>query len=321
MSITRRAGFGLALLAAPAMAQTWPTRQIRLIVPFPPGGASDIIARLMAPHLAEQLGQQVVVDNRTGANGQIAAEHVARSAADGYTLFMGNAGPSALSQALIGARLPYDSVRDFSFISLVSDVPMAIAVHPSIQAEDLQQLLGLARTRPGQISYGHGGTGAAPHLAMEQIAHLSGTQFNSVPFRGGALAMAAVMGNQVNMIVDTAPVVLPQIRDGRVRGIAITSAERSPQAPGLRTVAEQGFPGWQATSWGGIQAPANLPEPIIARVQAAVVAVMARADVQETLARQGVIARSSTPAAFRAHVEREVARWTEVVRVANIRPD
>ncbi len=321
MTITRRSSLALPLLATPAIAQTWPARQIRLVVAFPPGGASDIIARLMAPHMGELLGQQVVIDNRTGANGQIAAEHVARAAPDGYTLFMGNAGPSALSQALLGARLTYDSVRDFSFISLVSAVPMALAVHPSIPAENLQQLLALARTRPGEISYGQGGTGAAPHLAMEQIAHLSGTQFNAVPFRGGALAMAAVVGNQVNMIVDTAPVVLPQIRDGRVRGIAITSAERMPQAPNLPTVAEQGFPGWQATSWGGIQGPANLPEPIIARLNQVVVAVMARADVQETLARQGVIARSSTPAEFRVHVAGEVARWTEVVRVANIRAE
>ena len=322
--MSRRATFGIAasaVTARGAAAQAWPTRSVRMVVPYPPGGASDIIARVMAQPMTEMLGQTVIIENRPGANGQIAAEQIARGTADGYTIMMGNAGPNALSQALLGSRLPYDSVRDFSFVSIVSAVPMAIGAHPSTPANNLQELLALARARPGEMNYAIGGVGAAPHLTMEHLASITGVRFTAVGFRGGQLAMTAVIGGQIPFIIDTAPVVLSQVREGRLRGIAVTTLNRVPLAPDVPTIAEQGFPGFEATSWGGIVAPPNLPAPIAQRLNQVVVAVMQRADVRETLARQGIEARWTTSDQFRDHVASELRRWTEVVRVANIQPE
>jgi tripartite-type tricarboxylate transporter receptor subunit TctC len=327
------AGFGrrgLALAATlgtvlprphPAAAQDFPTRPIRMIIPYPPGGASDVIARLLGPHMTEALGQTIVIENRPGANGGIAAEFVARSAPDGYTLLMGNAGPNALNQALYGSRLPYDSVRDFTPISIVSKVPMVIAVHPSTPASTLPELLALAKSRTGQLSYAHGGVGSAPHLTMEQIADMQGFQWTAVPFRGGQLAITAVVANQIPIIMDTAVVVLPQVREGRLRGIAVSTLERVPQAPDLPTIAEQGFPGFEATSWGGVMGPANLPAPVLQRLHAAVVRAMNTAEVRDALTRQGVQPRTSTPEEYAAHIRSEVQRWSAVVQKAGIKPE
>jgi tripartite-type tricarboxylate transporter receptor subunit TctC len=324
-ALTRRGALAAATLLAlprPAAAQeSFPTRAIRMVIPFPPGGASDVIARLLAPPMGELLGQTIVVENRPGANGAIAAEFVARSAPDGYTLLMGNAGPNALVQALLGARLSYDSVRDFTPISLVSQVPMLIAAHPSLGVNGLQELVALARSRGGDLSYAHGGIGAAPHLVMEQLASLGEFRWTAVPFRGGQLALTSVIGNQIPVIADTAPVVLPHVREGRLRGIAVTTAGRIPQAPDLPTIAEQGFPGYEATSWGGVMGPAGLPAPILRRLHAAVTAGMSRQEVVDALARQGVQPRTSTPEQFTAHIQAEVARWTAVVQKAGIKPD
>lgn len=311
---------GLGMLAAPAIAQG-DRRAIRMVVPFPPGGASDIIARLIAPPMGEALGQTVVVENRAGANGAIAAEAVARSAPDGLTLLMGNAGPNALNQALRGDQLPYDSVRDFTPISLVSSVPLLIAVHPSFAPTNLQQLIAHARANPGRVNYGTGGVGSMPHLSMAQLGSIAGVDWVHVGFRGGAPNMTAVMGGQIFVAADTAPLVLPHVREGRLRGLAVTSLARMPQAPDLPTVAEQGFPGFEATSWSGVMGPARMPQAEVARLHAAVVRAMTLPDVQSGLQRQGIEPRTSTPAEFAAHVASEVRRWTEVVRAANIQPE
>jgi len=322
--LSRRTLLGAAAAMAPAargVAQDYPARPIRMIIPYPPGGASDVIARLLGPPMSETLGQPIVIENRPGGNGAIASEFVARSPADGYTLLMGNAGPNALNAALYGSRLTYDVVRDFTPISLVSKVPMLIAVHPSTPANNLEELIALARARNGELGFAHGGTGAAPHLTMEQLAEMRGIRWTAVPFRGGALALAAVLGNQVPVIADTAVVILPHVREGRLRGIAVTTAERIPQAPDLPTIAEQGFPGFEATSWGGVMGPANLPPPVLQRLHAAVVRGMQTPSVQEALARQGVQVRTSTPEEFAAHIRSEVERWTAVVQKAGIKPD
>ena len=310
----------LGILAAPAIAQV-DRRAIRMIVPFPPGGASDIIARLVAAPMGETLGQTVVVENRSGANGGIAAELVARAAPDGLTLLMGNAGPNALNQALHGNRLPYDSVRDFTPISLVSSVPMLIAVHPSFAPTSLQQLIAYARANPGRVNYGTGGVGSMPHLSMAQLGSVTGVDWVHVGFRGGAANMTALIGAQILLSADTAPLVLPHVREGRLRGLAVTSLNRIAQAPDLPTVAEQGFPGFEATSWGGVMGPARMPEAEVTRLHAAVVRAMTMPDVQAALVRQGIEPRTSTPAEFAAHVAAEVRRWTEVVRVGNIQPE
>lgn len=323
MRIMRR-----ALLAAPAIlamwpaaAQDYPTRPIRMVVPFPPGGASDVIARLLSQPLSEALGQNMIVENRVGAGGAIAAELVVRSAPDGYTLLMGNAGPNALSQALLGGKLPYDSIADFSPIALVSEVPVIIGINPAVPATDLQSLLALARAQPGAVNYGTGGIGSAPHLTMEQLGSLAGVQWVHVAFRGGPLAMAAVLGGQIPILIDTAPVLLPQIRDGKLRGIAVTTAQRIPQAPELPNIAEQGFPGFAATSWGGVLGPANLPAPVVARLNAAIVRAINSPQVRDAMIRGGIVPLASTPAEFAAHIATELRRWTEVVQRANIKPE
>ncbi|MBX9698784.1 MAG: tripartite tricarboxylate transporter substrate binding protein [Acetobacteraceae bacterium] len=323
--ITRRTALAAAAvtLAVPrlAAAQEFPSRPIRMIIPYPPGGASDTIARILGPHMSETLGQPIVIENRPGGNGGIASEFVARSQPDGYTTLMGNAGPNALNAAVYGSRLTYDVIRDFTPISLVSKVPMLIAAHPSLPATNLQQMIALGRERRGDLSFAHGGTGAAPHLTMEQLADMNGFKWTAVPFRGGALALTAVLGNQVPIIADTAVVVLPHVQEGRLRGIAVTTAERIPQAPNLPTIAEQGFPGFEATSWGGVMGPANLPPPVLQRLHAAVVRGMNKPEVVEALARQGVQVRTSTPEEFAAHIRSEVERWTAVVQKAGIKPD
>lgn len=319
---TRRAAFALAATAAlaarPAAAQD---RPVRMVVPYPPGGASDVIARLLAPPMGEALGQPVVVENRPGANGGIAAEFVARSAPDGTTLLMGNAGPNALNQALYGSRLAYDSVRDFTPIAIVSKVPMVIGVHPSTPANTLPELLAWAKSRDGQVSYAHGGVGSAPHLTMEQIAEMQGFRWVAVPFRGGQLAVTSVVAGQIPIIMDTAVVILPQVRDGRLRGVAVSTLERVPQAPDLPTIAEQGFPGFEATSWGGVMGPAGIPVPVVRRLHASIVRAMGMPEVRDTLLRQGVQPRASSPEEFAAHIRSEVARWTAVVEKAGIKPE
>lgn len=323
MRIMRRALLTAPAILAmrPAAAQDYPTRAIRMVVPFPPGGASDVIARLLSQPLSEALGQNMIVENRVGAGGAIAAELVVRSAPDGYTLLMGNAGPNALSQALLGGKLPYDSITDFSPIALVSEVPVIIGINPSVPATDLQSLLALARAQPGAINYGTGGIGSAPHLTMEQLGSLAGVQWVHVAFRGGPLAMAAVLGGQIPILIDTAPVLLPQIRDGKLRGIAVTTAQRIPQAPELPNIAEQGFPGFAATSWGGVLGPANLPAPIVARLNAAIVRAINSPQVRDAMVRGGIVPLASTPAEFAAHIATELRRWTEVVQRANIKPE
>jgi tripartite-type tricarboxylate transporter receptor subunit TctC len=318
--LTAGTAIGAAMLATPAIAQG-DRRTIRMVVPFPPGGASDIIARLIAPPMTQALGQTVVVENRSGANGAIAAEMVARSAPDGLTLLMGNAGPSALNQALRGERLSYDSVRDFTPISLVSSVPMLIAVHPSFAPTDIQQLIAHARANPGRLNYGTGGIGSMPHLSMAQLGTMTGVDWVHVGFRGGAANMTAAIGGQIMAAADTAPLVLPHVLEGRLRGLAVTSLARMPQAPDLPTVAEQGFPGFEATSWSGVLGPARMQQAEVTRLHVAVVRAMTLPDVQAALQRQGIQPRTSTPAEFAAHVASEVRRWTEVVRGADIQVD
>ena len=312
----RRTALGLAAaaLARPALAQKG--GPIRLVVPYPPGGASDVIARLLTQPMSESLGQTVIVENRAGANGAIAAELVARAVPDGTTLLLGNAGPNALNQALLGRRLAYDSVADFTPISLVSSVPMVIGLYPGFPARTLPALIAHAKAHPGEVNYATGGIGSAPHLTLAQLGTLAGINWVNVAFRGGQLAIASVVAGQIPFMMDTAPVVLPQVREGRVRGIAVTSLQRIAAAPEIPTIAEQGFPGFEATSWGGILGPARLPPAVTARLHAAVVQAMALPAVRDAFARLGIDPRTSTPEAFAAHIAAEVARWTEVVRVA-----
>lgn len=310
-----------ATLATPGLGLAQDARTIRFVVPYPPGGASDVIARLLAGPLGDVLGQTVIVENRPGGNGSVACELVARSAPDGTTLLMGNAGPNALNQALYGRRLSYDVVADFTPIALVSAVPQVLASFPGLPVRDLQSLLQYARERPGEVNYATGGIGSMPHLTLAQLGTMAGVNWVNIAFRGGQASIMAVVAGQVQALMDTAPVVLPQVRDGRVRGIAVTTLTRIPQAPEIPTIAEQGFPGYEATSWGGILGPPKLPAPVLARLNDAVVRAIGTAEVKAAMERQGIRPLATTPAEFAAHIAKEVARWTEVVRAADIRPE
>lgn len=326
MPFTRRqtllAFAGLAPpLAAPALAQAeWPTRPIRIVIPYPPGGASDIIARLLAPHMTELLGQVWVVENRPGANGFIAAEQVARSAPDGYTLLMGNAGPNGTGPALYGSRTPYDAIRDFSAIMAVSVVPLVIGGHPAIPVRSFPEFLAYARELRGRLNYGTAGVGSAGHMGMELLKSLTGIEMVHVPYRGSSPLTSDLIAGTVPLSCDTAPVLLPHAQAGRVHAIAVTSAQRIPEAPDLAAVSET-VSGFETVSWGGIMGPAGLPPPIIARLNTALNTAMGRPQVSEALSRQGIQPQRGTPDAFATYVAAEVRKWTSVVQQMGLRPE
>jgi tripartite-type tricarboxylate transporter receptor subunit TctC len=323
-SVTRRGwllGASALPLAPPARAQAdWPQRSIRMVIPYPPGGASDIIARMLAPHLTETLSQTLVVENRPGANGFIAAELVARSAPDGYTLLMGNAGPNGMGPALYGSRTPYDALRDFAPVMAVSIVPQIMAVHPSVPVRDFPEFLAYAKDQSGRMSYGSAGVGSAGHMAMELLKSLAGVQLTHVPYRGSSPSTADLIAGVIPVNFDTVPVLLPHVRAGRVRGIAVTSLQRVPEAPELAPIAET-IAGFETVSWGGVLAPAGTPPAIIARLNAALQAAMARPDVGGTLARQGIQPQGGPPEAFGGYVAAEIRKWTEVVQRMGLSPD
>jgi len=319
--IARRGLLAAPLLAFPARAQeSWPARSIRMVIPYPPGGASDIIARMLAPALTESLGQTVVVENRPGANGFIAGELVARAAPDGYTLLMGNAGPNGTGPALYGTRTPYDALRDFAPVMMVSVVPLLIAVNPALPIRDLPGFLAHARAQDGRMSYGTAGIGSAGHMAMELLKSRTGVQITHIPYRGSAPTTTDLIAGVIPASVDTAPVLIPHHQAGRVRAIAVTTLAPLPELPDLAPVAAT-LPGFEAVSWGGIMAPAGTPAPIVARLNAALRAAMARPEVGPALARQGIQPQTGTPEAFGAYIAAEVAKWQSVVQTMGLKPE
>ncbi|TCH99819.1 tripartite tricarboxylate transporter substrate binding protein [Roseococcus sp. SYP-B2431] len=308
-----------AALATPAIAQSaWPSRPIRMVIPYPPGGASDIIARLLAPHMTELLGQTLVVENRPGANGFIAGEHVARAAPDGYTLLMGNAGPNGTGPALYGSRTPYDPIRDFSPIMAVSVVPLIMGMNPSVPVRNFPEFLAYAREMGSRLSYGTAGVGSAGHMGMELLKSLTGIEMQHIPYRGSAPLTSDLIAGVVPLSCDTAPVLLPHAAAGRVRAIAATSARRIAEAPDLATVAET-VPGFESVSWGGVMGPAHLPAPVVERLNAALRTSMERIAAQ--LQSQGIQPQRGTPEEFAAYVAAEVRKWTEVVQKMGLRPE
>ncbi|WP_424813933.1 Bug family tripartite tricarboxylate transporter substrate binding protein [Roseococcus sp. YIM B11640] len=320
MSLLRRQALGLAALAPlPALAQAeWPARSIRMVIPYPPGGASDIIARLLAPHMTELLGQTLVVENRPGANGFIAAEHVARSAPDGYTLLMGNAGPNGTGPALYGSRTPYDAVRDFAPIMAVSVVPLVIGLHPSVPVSNFRELVAHMRERGSGFSYGTAGVGSAGHMGIELLKSMTGLEMTHVPYRGSSPLTSDLIAGTVPMSCDTAPVLLPHARAGRVKAIAVTTLQRIPEATDLEAAAET-VPGFETVSWGGVMGPAGLPPAIVLRLNGALGTSMQR--ISDQLSRQGIQPQRGTPEEFATYVANEVRKWTEVVQRMGLKPE
>ena len=318
---------GVALLAAtlavsialPARAQeTYPAKPIRLVVPYPPGGASAVTARLIGQKMAEAWGQQVVIDNRPGANGIVALEHVARQAPDGYTLLFANLGPNAINPAIY-SKLPYDPVKDFVTITLTTLVPQVLVVAPTFEARTLKELLDYARANPGKLNYGNGGNGSSNHLGVELMALLAGVTLTAVPYKGDAQAMTDVMSGQVALTLPTVVAATPHIRSGKLRALAVGTKSRVASLPEVPTVQEAGVPGYESFSWGGVMAPAGMPAPIVNKLHAEIARILKLPDIQERLLGLGATVSAAGPAEFLNFLQAEIRKWDSVAKRAAIR--
>jgi tripartite-type tricarboxylate transporter receptor subunit TctC len=311
----------LALTAAlpTAYAQTgkWPEKPVRMVVPFPPGGATDVVARLVSPRLSEEFGQQFVVDNRAGAGGTIGAELVARANPDGYT-FIVVASTYASSAALY--KLPYDPVKGIAPVTIITSGPLVLAVNPSLKATNLKEFIELARAKPGALNFGSSGTGGVPHLAAELFRQMTKTNMVHVPYKGDTPALADLVGGHIQLMFSAPLVMLPQIKAGRLRGVAVTTEQRSQLIPELPAVSEQ-VPGYSAITWFGTWAPAETPREIVARLNQSLARILKQPDVQERLRADGMEPAHSTPEEFARFMAREIAKWSQVVKAGNIKID
>ena len=309
-----------ALCASGTQAQTYPNKPVRVIVGFPPGGGVDITARVIASALSDLWGISVLVDNRPGATGSIGTEIAAKANPDGYTLLLCNISSHAIHPARY-KKLPYDHIKDFAPISLVGATPNVLVVHPSVPVGSLDEFIAHARANPGKLNYGSSGFGASPHLSIELLKMMTGINIVSVQYKGAALALADVLGGQMQAMVGNLPGPLPMIKAGKVRALGVTSAKRNARAPDVPTFAESGVPGYDVTSWHGLCASAGVPKPILAKLNTDLVKLLNSPSLRQRLAEQGVDAMSSTPEAFAAHIRSETAKWRKVVRAAGLAAD
>ena len=309
-----------ALTAATAMAQQYPSKPIVLVVPFAPGGTSELISRLVAQKLTERLGQQVVVENRPGAAGNIAMEQVARAAPDGHTLILGHIGTLAVNPAMF-PKLPYDAIKDFAPVSLIAAVPNIVTVNPAVPAKTLKEFLDLARAKPGSINYGSAGNGSAGHLAMEYLKRIAKTDMVHVPYKGTGPMLTDLLAGQTQATFTGSSPLIPHIKSGKLRALAVGSAVRIPSLPEVPTVAESGFAGFETAQWYGIIAPAKTPPAIIQKLSVEIAQVMKQPDVIARLSGDGTVMIGSTPNEFAAYISKEMKRWGEVVHDANIKAE
>ena len=316
-------GASLLALAAFAFAQApvaYPTKPIRLVVPFPAGGATDILAREVAKHLTEAWGQSVVVDNRPGAAGNIGSELVAKSAPDGYTLEMGTVGTHAINASLY-SKMPYDHVKDFVPVILVAGVPNVLVVNPSVPVNSVQELIAYGKANPGKLNFASSGAGTSIHLSGELFKVMTGVQMTHVPYKGSAPALQDLIGGQVQLMFDNLPPSLPQIKAGKLRALAVTSATRAPALPDVPTVAETGLPGFEASSWFGVLAPAGTPPAIVTKLNAEIAKWLTSAEAKEKLATVGANIAAGTPDDFARHIQAETAKWAKVVKESGAKID
>jgi tripartite-type tricarboxylate transporter receptor subunit TctC len=318
ISITAIALLALAWMSG-AVAQAYPTKPVRMIVAVPPGGPADTLARLVGPRLSEALGQTVVIDNRPGANGIIAYETAARSTPDGYT-FVAVAAGVAINPSLY-RKVPYDPIKDFAPITLGITVPNILVVHPSVKAGSVKELVALAKATPGKLTFASAGNGTSGHLALELFRLTTAIDVIHVPYKGGGPALADVMGGQVQALFSIALAATPQVKAGRLRALAISSANRSPVAPDLPTIAELGLPGFEVVGWFGWLAPAKTPPGIVDRLHTEIVKVLAMPEVKQRLLSQSTEPVGNSPAQFAAFIKSEHAKWGKVIRDANVRVD
>jgi tripartite-type tricarboxylate transporter receptor subunit TctC len=301
-------------------AQTYPAKPLRIIVPYAAGGTSDILARQLGPKLSEAWAQPVIVENKPGANGNVGADFVAKSPADGYTLLLTDLGGLVIS-ASVYAQLPFNPAKDFTPVIMVSYSPHVLAVHPSVPAKDVNQLIALAKSQPGKLNFAISGIGGAPHLAGIEFAQRTGVQWTYIPYKGGSDAVAAVAGGQADVLFNGMLATWPTVQGGRLRALAISSAQRVPSAPDTPTVAEQGLPGFETGSFQGVVGPARMTRDTVTKVNAELGRVLATAEMRERFAKQGTEVRSGTPESLGIWLREEQARWARVVKESGAKFD
>jgi tripartite-type tricarboxylate transporter receptor subunit TctC len=307
----------ILLAATLAHAQSYPSKPIRFIVPFPPGGGNDTIARLIGQKLTAATGQQVIVDNRPGAGGTIGAEAAARAAPDGYTMFLAGVATHGINPNL-RKKLSYDPVKDFDAVSLIASAPLLVVVHPSLPAKSVKELIAIAKARPGQINYASNGAGGSSHLAVELFNMMTGARMVHIPYKGLTPALTELIAGEVQVMFSSAVAMLPQVKAGKLRAIAMTGARRSPAIPAIPTVAEAGVPGYETGSWYGVVVPAGSPRPAINRLAQDIGVIVKSAEITNRLVSEAVIPVGGTPDEFAAHIRKELARWAKVIKSAKI---
>lgn len=303
--------------ATAAQSGGYPTKPVRMLVGFAPGGGTDTTARALSSKLSDRLGQQVIVDNRPGAAGNIATEILTRAQPDGYTILMGTIAALSINPTLYG-NLPFDPLKDLLPVTRAVDSTNVLVVHPTVQAKTVKDLIALAKTK--SLNGGSSGVGGAGHLALELFNVLAGTKIVHVPYKGGGPAMVDLLGGQINLIFATAASAVPHIKSGKINALAVTTANRSKLMPDLPTVAEAGLPGFEANNWYGIVVPAKTPRPIVDRLNKEFVAVLSLPDVRDILFKQGLDAAPSTPEAFGAYIKSETAKWAKVIKASGAKP-
>jgi tripartite-type tricarboxylate transporter receptor subunit TctC len=320
-TMTLGASLGLPLVAGQALAAGYPDKPITLIVAYPPGGATDIIGRVIAQKLGEALGQQVVVDNRGGAGGNIGAALAARAAPDGYTLLMGALTSHSIMQTLEKKTIKYDLEKDFVPITMVGSVPLVFVVNPSVPATNIKELIAYAKSKPGFVSFASSGAGAPQRMGAELFQRMAGVELLHVPYKGSGPAMNDLVGGQVLMMVETVPAAQSFIKAGRLRALAVSTQQRIPQLPDVPTAIESGLPGFDVSSMFGVLAPAGTPAPIVTRLNTELVKLLQLPDVKEQLLKQGAFAMSTTPAETKVRIHKEITQWAGVIQEAKIQPD
>jgi len=308
----------LAAMPLHASAQDYPNKPMRMIVPYPPGGASDVVARLIGQYMGETFRQPVVVENRAGANGIIAFQFVAQSAPDGYTMLMSNVGPSAINPSIY-TKIPYDAIRDFAPVALTNLVPLMLVVNSSLGVNSVAELIAKAKAAPGVLTYGTGGTGTAGHLAMELFMSNAGIRMERVSYKGDGLALNDMLGNQITTMFTTVISGDPHVQSGKLKALAVTTTKRLAAKPDLPTVAELGMPGFEAVSWGGVMVPANTPQPIVTKLNAEINRILKLPEFRERLAKVGAETAGGTPEEFQAYLAAETEKWAKVAKAANIK--
>jgi tripartite-type tricarboxylate transporter receptor subunit TctC len=323
MSLFRTLARALALaacaLVVPSLhAQPWPQKPVRVIVPYPAGGTSDILARTVSPRLSEAWGQPVVVENKPGANGNVGAEFVAKSAPDGYTILLADVGAIAISPSVY-TTLPFDPTKDFAPVTMVAYSPHILVVHPSVPVSSVKDLIEYSKAQKGKLNYAASSVGSAPHLAGVDFAARTGTQWAYIPYKGGAQAVADTVGGQADVLFNGMLATYPHVKSGKLKILAVSSAQRFPSIPDVPTVAESGVPGFETGSWQGVLAPPNTPPALVQKMNADLVKVLQDKDTRDKLEAQGALVRTQTPAQMATFIRDETARWAKVVKAAGVK--